>query len=84
MRHSYVCRRGLYVIYIVMLQTSLFRLSRHLGNSNKFGQMHELINDNYSDIKLYIEKALNFLLIEKNQQLNACSTISRGAASLSI
>ena len=32
---------------------SSFRLSRCLGNANKFGQIQELINDNYSDIKLY-------------------------------
>ena len=28
-------------------------LSRGLCNSNKFGQIQELTNDNYSDIKLY-------------------------------
>ena len=37
-----------YVIYIVTW-TSSFRLC----NSNKFGQMQWLTNDNYSDIKLY-------------------------------
>ena len=63
-RHSYVCRRGLYVIYIVT-QTHSFRRSRELDKSNKFGQMQELTNNNYSEIKLYsifhIEyKALEF------------------------
>ena len=50
-RHSYVCRRDLYVIYIVT-QTPSFHRSRDLDKSNKFGQMQELTNDNYSEIKL--------------------------------
>ena len=50
--HSYVCRHGLYVVYIVT-QTSSFRRSRDLDKSNKFGQMQELTNDNYSEIKLH-------------------------------
>ncbi len=41
----------LYVIYIVT-QTPSFRRSRDLDNSNKFGQMQELPNDNYSEIEL--------------------------------
>ena len=49
--HSYVCRSGLYVIYIVTQKPS-FRRSRDLDKSSKFGQMQELTNDNYSEIKL--------------------------------
>ena len=49
--HSYICRHGLYVIYIVT-QTPSFCRSRDLDKSNKFGQMQELTNDNYSEIKL--------------------------------
>ena len=62
MRHSYVCRRGLYAICIVT-QPSSFRLSRGLGNPNKFGQIQELINDNYSDIKLYSNFHIEFKAI---------------------
>ena len=50
-RHSYVCRHGLYIIFIVT-QTPSFHRSRDLDKSNKFGHMHELTNDNYSEIKL--------------------------------
>ena len=77
-RHSYVCRHGLYVIYIVT-QTPSFRQSRYLDKSNKFGHMQELTNDNYSEIKLYIAysilniRPLNFVLIKKNQQLHSRS-----------
>ena len=35
-----------------MTQTPSFRRSRDLDKSNKFGQMQELTNDNYSEIKL--------------------------------
>ena len=42
-RHSYVCRHGLYVVYIVM-QTPSFRRSRDLDKSNKFRQMQELMD----------------------------------------
>ena len=35
-----------------MKQTPSFRRSRDLDKSNKFGQMQELTNDNYSEIKL--------------------------------
>ena len=52
-----------------------FRRSRSLGNSNKFGQMQELTNDNFSDIKLFIPllniRLLDLLLIKKSQQLHA-------------
>ena len=45
------------------------------GKSNKFGQMQELTNDNYSEIKLYgifhIEYKAIGLLIKKNQQLHS-------------
>ena len=44
--HSYVCRHGLYVVYIVM-QTPSFRRSRDLDKSNK------LTNDYYSEIWLH-------------------------------
>ena len=78
-RHSYVCRRGLYVIYIVT-QTPSFRRSRDLDKSNKFGQMQELTNGNYSEIKLcrpYIAysvlniRPLNLVLIKNNHQLHS-------------
>ena len=47
-----------------------FRLPRGLGSLNKFGQIQELINDNYSDNKLYsnfhIEyKAIAFIANKK-------------------
>ena len=51
-RHSYVCRNGLYVVYIVT-QTPSFRRSRDLDKSSTFGQMKELTNDYYSEIKLH-------------------------------
>ena len=51
-RHSYVCRHGIYVVYIVT-QTPSFRRSRDLDKSNTFGQMQELTNDYYSEIKLH-------------------------------
>ena len=35
-----------------MTQTPSFRRSRDLDKSNKFGQMQEVTNDNYSEIKL--------------------------------
>ena len=74
-RHSYVCRRGLYVIFIVA-QTPSFHRSRDLDKSNKFGQMQELTNDNYSEIKLCsifrIEyKAIEFSTNKKKQQLHS-------------
>ena len=50
-RHSYVCRHGVYVVYIVT-QTPSFRRSRDLDKSNKFRQMQELTNDYYSEIKI--------------------------------
>ena len=67
----------LLLIYIVT-QTPSFRRSRDLDKSNKFGQMQELTNDNYSEIMLYsifhIEyKAIEFRLIKKNQQLHSRS-----------
>ena len=46
-----------------MTQPSSFRLSRGLGNPNKFGQIQELINDNYSDIKLYSNFHIGFKAI---------------------
>ena len=51
-RHSYVCRHGLYVVFIVT-QTPSFRRSRDLDKSNKFRQMQESTNDYYSEIKLH-------------------------------
>ena len=51
-RHSYVCRHGLYVVYIVT-QTPSFRRSRDLDKSNTLGQMQALTNDYYSEIKLH-------------------------------
>ena len=51
-RPSYVCRHGLYVVYIVT-QTPSFRRSRDLDKSNKFRQMQKLTNDYYSEIKLH-------------------------------
>ena len=51
-RHSYVFRHGLCVVYIVT-QTPLFRRSRDQDKSNTFGQMQELTNDYYSEIKLH-------------------------------
>ena len=51
-RHSYVCRYGLYAVYIVT-QTPSLRLSRDLDKSNNFRQMQELTNDYYSVIKLH-------------------------------
>ena len=51
-RHSYVCRYGLYAVYIVT-QTPSLRLSRDLDKSNHFRQMQELTNDYYSVIKLH-------------------------------
>ena len=58
-----------------MTQTPSFRRSRDLNKSNKFGQMQELTNDNYSEIKLCsifrIEyEAIEFsTIIKKKQQL---------------
>ncbi len=80
-RHSYVCRRGLYVIYIVT-QTPSFRRSRDLDKSNKFGQMQELTNDNnfiilklsyvaYYQYSVLNIRPLNLGLIKKNQQLHS-------------
>ena len=43
---------------------SSFRLSHGLGNSNKVGQMQELTNDNYSDIKLYSIFHIEYKAIE--------------------
>ena len=74
-RHSYVCRHGLYVVYIVT-QTPSFRRSRDLDKSNKFRQMQELTNDYYSEIKLHNIlhiRPLNLVLIKKNQQLHSRS-----------
>ena len=51
-RVSYVCRYGLYAVYIVT-QTPSLRLSRDLDKSNNFRQMQELTNDYYSVIKLH-------------------------------
>ena len=51
-RHSYVCRYGLCVVYIVT-QTLSFRRSRDLDKSNKFRQMQALTNDYYSEIKIH-------------------------------
>ena len=50
--HSYVCRHGLYVVYIVT-QTPSFRWSCDLDKSNRFRQIQELTNDYYSEIKLH-------------------------------
>ena len=51
-RHRYVCRHGLYVVYIVT-QTPSFRRKRDLDKSNTFRQMQELTNDYYSVIDLF-------------------------------
>ena len=51
-RHSYVCRHGLYVLYIVT-QTPPFRRSRDLDKPNHFMQIQELTNDYYSENKLH-------------------------------
>ena len=51
-RHSYVCRHGVCVVYIVT-QTPSFRRSRNLDKSNMFRQMQELTNDYYSEIKIH-------------------------------
>ena len=54
-RHSYVCRHGLYVVYIVT-QTPSFRRSHDLDKSNHFrqiGPLQELTKDYYSEIKLH-------------------------------
>ena len=51
-RHRYVCRHGLYAVYIVT-QTPSLRLLRDLDKSNNFRQMQELTNDYYSVIKLH-------------------------------
>ena len=50
--YAVVCRRGLYVIYIVTYMPS-FRRSSDLDKSNKFRQMQDLTNDNDSDSRLY-------------------------------
>ena len=63
--HSYVCRQALYVVYIVT-QTPSFRRSRDLDKSNTFGQMKELTNDYYSEIKLHNIRPLNLVLIKNN------------------
>ena len=47
------------IIFIVR-QRSSFRRSRGPGRTDKFGQMQELINDNYSDIIEYC--ILNIIL----------------------
>ena len=75
--YSYVCRRGLYVVYIVT-QTPSFRRSRDLDKSNKFRPMQELTNDYYSEIKLHnifriAYRPLTLVLIKKNQQLHSRS-----------
>ena len=49
-----------------------------MGNPNKFGQIQELINDNYSDIKLYsnfhIEyKAIAFIANKKEPTITCLS-----------
>ena len=62
-RHSYVCRRGLYVIYIVTSKPSFHRV-RDLDISSKFGQMPALTNDNYSEIKLYSVFHIEYKAIE--------------------
>ena len=77
MRVSYVCRHGLYVVYIVT-QTSSFRRSHDLDKSNKFRQMQELTNDYYSESKLHnilhiAYKAIEFSTNKKNQQLHSRS-----------
>ena len=53
-----------------------FRQSRDLDKSNKFGQMQELTNDNYSEVNVCsifrIEyKAIAFSTNKKNQQLHS-------------
>ena len=62
-RHSYVCRHGLYVVYIVT-QTRSFPRSRDLDKSNTFGQMQELTNDYYSEIKLHNIFHIEYMAIE--------------------
>ena len=62
-RHSYVCRHGPYVVYIVT-QTTSFRRSRELDKSNYFRQMQELINDYYSEIKLHNIFHISYKAIE--------------------
>ena len=62
-RHSYVCRHGLYVVYIVT-QTRSFPRSRDLDKSNTFGQMQELTNDYYSEIKLHNILHIEYKAIE--------------------
>ena len=76
-RHSYVCRHGLYVVYIVT-QTPSFRRARDLDKSNHFRQIQELTNDYYSEIKLHnifhiAYKAIEFCTNKKNQQLHSRS-----------
>ena len=69
-RHSYVCRHGLYVVYIVT-QTPSFRRSRDLDKSNTFGQMKELTNDYYSEIKLHnIFHAIEFSTTKKEPTIS--------------
>ena len=48
------------------MQTPLFRRSRDLDKSNKFGQMQELTNDNYSEIKLCGIFRIEYKTIEFN------------------
>ena len=47
-----------------MTQTPSFRRSRDLDKSNKFGQMQELTNDNYSEIKLYSIFHIEYKVVE--------------------
>ena len=51
-----------------------------MGNPNKFGQIQEIINDNYSDIKLYsnfhIEyKAIAFIANKKEPRITCLSRL---------
>ena len=76
-RHSYACRHGLYVVYIVM-QTPSFRRSRDLDKSNHFRQMQELTNDYYSENKLpnilhIAYKAIEFSTNKKEPTKNSRS-----------
>ena len=58
-----------------MTQTPSFRRSRDLDKSNTFGQMQELTNDYYSEIKLHnifhiVYKAIEFSTNKKEPTIS--------------
>ena len=61
----------------------LFRRPRGLGRSNKFGQMQELTNNNYSDISLCSIFHIEFFTNKKRTNNDILDPPFAGAAPLS-